>query len=248
MDNKREQHEDTDIGCYRLRSERRRKRDRIGAIEKQLRSLDKRRWELNAQRRALPFIPLEPPVQKGWIRYFVVRDDVARSDKGAFYEGLLAKLNTRDWSYRKDFRVRGRCHGKKVYLVKDQSLREWHEWEFFRQGFTDAEARCFYAEDRYDRHSGRLYRVFVFSEPWRYVLQVRPNIIDKVRLTDPELESEEQRLENNIFRNALDRQIQKVLDGAVYRWRDYAPKPWEGHPYKHWPTGRILDRIKEESE
>ena len=73
-----------DMLCYDLRNARQKKRKRYADFDKQLIQLHKKEKALYVQKRNLGWQPLHPPVQKGWVRYFVVRDDVAKSKYGEF--------------------------------------------------------------------------------------------------------------------------------------------------------------------
>ena len=48
-------------------------------------------------------IPLDKPYQKGFVRFFVVRDDVKQSKDGDFFEGILKKINTYMYSDNRKF-------------------------------------------------------------------------------------------------------------------------------------------------
>jgi hypothetical protein len=82
------------INCSRLKSKRKKKQLVKKDFEKQLIQLSKREKELWKKRRELPLVPLVAPYQKGWQRYFVLREDVARSNDALFYDILLEKINT----------------------------------------------------------------------------------------------------------------------------------------------------------
>lgn len=82
----------------RLKSKRRRKRLSKKAKEKQLIALHHLEMDLWHQKRNLPLVPLEKPYQKGWVRFFVVRDDVQRVDTLGFFTELLEKINNQLWS------------------------------------------------------------------------------------------------------------------------------------------------------
>ena len=77
---------------YRLRSARNKKRDlKKEDKEKRLIQLHKQEVMLWTDRRKLPWVPLAEPYQKGWKRFFVLREDVKRSNNAGFYESLLEK-------------------------------------------------------------------------------------------------------------------------------------------------------------
>ena len=66
----------TTEGLSRLRNLRSRKRIAREDHEKYLRECIKRQKALFKQRRELPLVPLEKPYQKGYVRFFVLREDV----------------------------------------------------------------------------------------------------------------------------------------------------------------------------
>ncbi|MGV3588803.1 MAG: hypothetical protein ACO1OF_17490 [Adhaeribacter sp.] len=86
--------------CYtgRFRSAREKKRLVKLDFEKQLRQLARERCHLLEQKRSLGYEPLKPPVQKGFKRFFVLRDDVAWSPRAAFFQEILDKINTVQYS------------------------------------------------------------------------------------------------------------------------------------------------------
>jgi ribosomal protein S15P/S13E len=247
MDKKLIQEYGQDILCYRFRTARQKKRMQYKDFHKQLIRLHKEDNALYEQKRNLGWEPLLPPVQKGWKRSFVLRDDVARSKQAEFFEKILAKINTHDWSYRKDFKVKKRRLGRKNYVVKEQKLLTPYDWYFMKLGFSDAEKQFFH-EVLYWDNRGRIKAIrYVFNEPWRFVLKVKPNIITKVRIKDAVLESKIARLRNYVKRNDLERQQSRVLHGN-YKWPYWMrnQKRKEVNPLLNKPIYKIVDELKEQ--
>ena len=89
---------------FKIRTKRRRKRASIEAKDKKLIRLYKQEKELRKRKYNLPMIDLSPPIQKGYKRFFVVREDIKRSKLGSFYENLLQKINTFQYSSTKIFK------------------------------------------------------------------------------------------------------------------------------------------------
>lgn len=235
-----------DILCYRLRSARQKKRMQYKDFEKRLVQLDREEKELYRRRKNLGWVPLVPPVQKGWKRFFVLRDDVAKSKDADFFRGILDRINTYDWSHRKNFLVRRRRQGKKVYAVKSQKLKEpWPE-EFAKMGFGEKELKYFDVERRLS-HRGHYHVVFVFNQPWRFVLKVRPNMITKTRERDEVLEARLKAIGNFLVRNDWKWTQMRLMYGSC-KWRHFEDKIKHDEEYlfKNWPLERILDRVKEE--
>ena len=243
MDTKLIQQYGTEILSYRLRTARQKKRMQYEDFDKQLLKIGRRQSKLYAQKRDLGWEPLVPPVQKGWKRFFVLRDDVAISRHSEFFENILKKINTYDWSHRKDFMVKYRRYGTKKYRVKKQSLLRPYEWRFKRMNFTDDEKRFFYEVWETDgRQSAKRY---VFSEPWRFVLRVRPNIIDKVKKRDVLIEKELQEIWNYLDGNCYRRRLNKLLYGSEpggwWKGEDERQK----NVLKNKPLQRILNELTE---
>ena len=87
---------------------------------------------------------------------------------------------------------------------------------------------------------------YVFNEPWRFVLKVSPNIIDKARIRDHELEARTRDIENYIEKNDLNGRRIKLVYGKAYRWwKSVSDEKYnERSPLKNKPITRILDELK----
>lgn len=209
MDTKLIEQYGTEILSYRLRTVRQKKCMQYEDFDKKLLKIDRRRKKLYEQKRNLGWEPLVPPIQRGWKRFFVLRDDVARGKHVGFFENILGKINTCDWSHRKDFLVKYRRYGTKKYRVKKQSLLRPDEWQFNKMAFTDVEKQFFYEVWETDCRK-RLIKRYVFSEPWRFALRVRPNLIDKVRKRDELIEAELEGIWNYLRGNRYCRRLDKL--------------------------------------
>jgi len=247
MDIKFIEQPEVDLLSFRLRTARQKKRAQYKDFEKYLLKLYREEYELNRQIRTLGYRPLVPPVQKGWIRSFVLRDDVAEGKYAPFFQGILDKINTGNWSHRKDFRIRKRKKGRKIYVVKEQFLESPYTYKFRWMGFSEAERRYFDDIPCY-KYGGRLPEMkHVFNEPWRFVLKVQPNMIDKERIVDPELESAIAALRNYLDRNAY-RGMQLHLLYGRRRWRHRreGSRYDEKDPFRNKPLFRVLEELKAE--
>lgn len=219
MDTKLIREYGADILSYRFRTARQRKRARYEDFDKQLIQLNRERHKLLRQIWNLGWEPLVPPVQKGWKRCFVLRPDVARSRHADFFETILKKINTHDWSHRKDFKVKKRRKGRKYYIVKTQFLRKLYKWEMKKIDFSAKELQYFHEVWESDWRRQQVKR-YVFTEPWRFVLQVRPNIIDKVKKRDPVLEARKNEISRWFDRNGYCYRLDKLRGGRYTWWKD----------------------------
>ncbi|MBO9636004.1 MAG: hypothetical protein J7578_23070 [Chitinophagaceae bacterium] len=210
-----------DLLCYRIRSERRRKRDAKKDKDKQLIRLYGEEWRLRRAIDNLPWVPLEQPYQKGWKRFFVLHPEVKRTDRAGFYEALLKKINSVQYKPDKTFTIKKRRKGKKYSKKIGQSLRSYSEydWHPSRCKLTEAERRCFHKEEYWDRYNNKISYRYVVSEPWRFVLQIRPHMITKIKMIDGELESNRQQLENHLRTYHLWPGINRLIWGKNEYWR-----------------------------
>ena len=112
----------TPKGVSRLRNLRSRKRIAREDHEKYLRECIKRQKVLFKQRRELPLVPLEKPYQKGYVRFFVLREDVRQGKQADFFAILLEKINTYQYADTRKFQKKKKRRGKRVYIARKQEL------------------------------------------------------------------------------------------------------------------------------
>ncbi len=248
MDKKIIQQYGEEILCYKLRTKRQKQRMQYEDFDKYLIALQRESEMLFRKKSSLGWEPLNPPIQRGWKRTFVLRDDVAASQYAVFYQRILDRINTSDWSYRKDFLVKKKKRGKKIHVLKTQYLLQPREYQFKKMNFSEEEQRQFYEEFRYDKWKRGLVKCYVFSEPWRFVLRTKPNIIDKTSVKDYVLETRLNEIGSFLEKNNLYPRQCKALS------RSYGHRKWRGYPrytqvdvLKNKSLSVILDIIKDES-
>lgn len=216
-------------GYCKLKTARQKKRLQKEDHDKQLIRLHRRQQELALIKRALPPVPLAVPYQKGWKRIFVLRDDMGRSKQADFYTALLPKINTVNYATEKHFRrkLKRRKNLKRQYEVIPQSLRELSVWEWqHRNKLTEEEKAHFYPKTYWSKDGKTQSVYYVFTEPWRYVLQIRPNMITHATMLDEVLEQEIQEAVNYIRNHYLRPRMTQLVYGrsgppglALYRKR-----------------------------
>lgn len=227
----------------RLRTIRRKKREIVEANDKRIIRLFKERRELEKRKRNLPMIDLNPPIQKGWKRYFVVREDVRRSKQGVFYENLLRKINTTQYSDTKEFRKKKKKAGRKIYEPKKQDLYIIYPHELVKLKITPAELLCFNLKIKEKVINKKIVETYYYEiiESWRFVLRIRPNLIDKVKAHDNELEQRIDELYDALFRDyANHSRLKKLRDYSYDRWGDTEKEKY-ANPLKNKPLQNILE-------
>lgn len=187
----------------RSKSARRRKRDARTDLEKRVRAAYKEWRHLREVRRNMPLLPLPEPYQKGFVRYFVLREDVARSKRAAFFEELLEVVNTYQYSDNRKFEAKKRRRGKRVLVPRKQELENFIEWTFFHSKstryLTEAQRAYFIKVKRYMPLQKEFMDVYEFADPWRFVLRVRPNMITHYRPVDSDLERDIDALDRFVY-------------------------------------------------
>ncbi len=210
---------------FRIRSPRSRKHavreDRI----KQLISLQREERYLDKLNRELGFEPLDPPIQRGFERTYALREDVARSVEGPFYQGILNRINTKQYHPYRHFKQKKNRKGRKIYVPIEQSLQQPEPCSFRKLAFTEKEAACFELYPFYAKGRVTPDWYYRFREAWRFVLKVRPHMIDKRKVESVWIESREQEIEN-------------YLRGGRLRCKLARLKSWRGTRYHSKETGK----------
>jgi hypothetical protein len=115
---------------------------------------------------------------------------------------------------RKDFKVKQKQKGKKVYVDTDQSFPIIEFQQLKKLKLTEQERSCFHRELRYSPNFKKWYNVLAFSEPWKFVLKVEPFMITQVKVLDPSLISEEQQIDNYLRNHELDHKMSRIMHGS----------------------------------
>lgn len=205
--------------------------------------------------RNLGYEELNPPIQRGYKRLFVLTEDTKRNGKAGLYEGILDKLNSVWYSPVKTFqRVKKRKIAKWIFWKRrEQRLRQPEDSEFKKTGqFTEEEKQLFTPVEYYSYGLRRWCVRYVFNEPWRFVLRVKPNIISQVRRKDLELEQYRDELSDRIDRNR-GRMVKTLWGGNTNSWHTMEKKyitreKYKYNPIENKPLYEIMEEYKEEKE
>ncbi|WP_128330484.1 hypothetical protein [Apibacter sp. HY039] len=220
------------IETYRLPSFRWRKRRIIKGKDKKLIQLRREYDKVRMIIENLGFEELETPIRKGYERLFVLREDVKENKKSDYYQNILTKINTYRYSDNKKFtkRKRKKRLSKHKYKLAEiqQILLEPERHHFEKLTFKEDEKKLFILIQYYDYPSRKWKEKYVFSEPWRFVLKVRPHYITKIRKRDCNLENRRNEISQKIHVNIKNKyRLQKIKAGPN-RW-----KSWLGEKEKY---------------
>ncbi|MGM5630600.1 hypothetical protein O2K51_06810 [Apibacter raozihei] len=242
------------IETYRLPSFRWRKRRIIKGKDKRLIQLRKESDKIRMIIENLGFEELETPIRKGYERLFVLREDVRENKKSDFYQNILNKINTYRYSNEKKFakRKRKKRLSKHKYKLAEiqQILLEPEKHHFEKLTFKEDEKKLFILIQYYDYQSRKWKEKYVFSEPWRFVLKVRPYFITKIRKKDWELEKRRDEIDRIIYEDKINSLRLQKIKSRSNRW-----KSWLGEkekyqlnpdPTQNIPLSKIWESYEEE--
>ncbi|PIF44030.1 hypothetical protein CLU96_0958 [Chryseobacterium sp. 52] len=206
---------------HRMRSARNRKRTGKKDVEKQIRQKYKRSKELWLLRRNIPWIPLEKPYQRGFVRFFVLNDEVKRSEDAALFEGILKKINTSMYSESRLFLKKRRKFGRRIYVEKAQKLNciSSYAWTDPNFGLTSGERPYFLKKEEYNPFRKRDETYYEFMEPWRFALRIRPHMITHYKPVDLDLEKEYAELKSYVEQHNIAGLIHKKIYGKSNSWK-----------------------------
>ena len=205
---------------FRLRSLRSKKRIIKKDVEKQIRKKYKHRNELFELRRKIPLMPLQQPYQKGFVRFFVVRDDVKRSKDAGFFEEILSKINTKMYSPTRKFLKKKRKYGRRIYVDREQKLIQlsFHQWNDPKLALTVREKQYFLKRENYCPVRKKHSVYYEFIEPWRFILRVKPNMITHYKPLHSDLEKEIHELDSYLNQQKIQGIVHKAIYGRSNSW------------------------------
>ena len=238
------------IECSRIKSARRKTRLQKEDKEKYIIGLEKKQKILYQQEKDLPWLPLDIPYQKGWKRFFVLRDDVARSRDADFFTELLLKINTTQHANNKSFTKRKKKKRKKIVVDIIQELKSYEDWKWKNIRFcklNEKERILFKPIKRWCNRRKYFYTEYVFSEPWRFVLKIKPHFITHFKMHDNVLEQQIAELENHIENHHLQHKMAKLTKGRKNHHRCWNQNKLKYlHPFKQKALHTILYECEQE--
>ena len=192
--------------------------EKFSARDKWLLALERELHRLNQAFRDAPIIPVERPYQRGWVKFYVLDDEILRRADTAMFRVMLPQINQRVRSRDRTFCNR---HGQPILLrPRIIPTREW-----LKLGWPAKQQRFFgYGHWRLDH------------EPWRPIKwrqhicgfklldlswlreNVQPYLITHQRVDLPDVRSRLAEIENHLeFTRGWDRL--HWLHGRSQWWR-----------------------------
>lgn len=220
--------------------------------DKFLRRLDKESDKLSNEIRNLGFEPLEKPIQAGYKRLFVLTEDTKHVENINFYQGILTKINTVRYSSTKIFekeRTSKRWRRRKRKSKKQTLLEPNHHTFHKCMKFTEDEQRMFYEINYYCHQCKKEHLKYVFSEPWRFSLSIRPNWITEVKRKDTEKEQKLAEIDDYIDQYKNRGRLTKMRGGwGSNRYWPLQREKYKYNPLKHKQNHQLMEEYNDEKE
>jgi hypothetical protein len=241
---------DTTLYPYRLKSARQKKRLQKKDLDKQLLRMERELERLQGIQDNQPVVPLEKPYQKGWIRKFILRPDVAKSDRAVFYQEILDKINSGQRHYDQSFKQPKRNKHRHPYnYTKLPELRtiSRYDWTYNKLELSEEQREYFRRVEFWNEQWYRWDYKYTFSKPELFEIAVLPYIVDKIKLGDALLEQEINYLSYILYESRLTYRFSKIKGRRFrYRWNEYE-NPKYRNPIKNVPLSQIENIFKENS-
>lgn len=191
--------------------------------EKHLRRTLKERNHITDEIRNLGYIQLEHPISAGYKRLFMLTYETGRLKNRDFYQGILNKINTIRYSSTKQFETKrtSRKYKRRKRKKKEQRLLEpEHSSRTFKL-FSKEELNYFYEIKYYCGNCKKYHIKYVFSEPWRFILRIRPHFITKVKRKDSILEQREAELSDWLDQHHNQGWLRKIVWSRKSSWSKF---------------------------
>lgn len=191
--------------------------------EKELIALWKRKMRLSDGRRALNWVELSKPEKWGYKRFFVLREDVAKSREADFLNGLLKLVQSTVISRDKKFERKDYKTKKKMPIHQEINYIDHKTWnKLIADGKLSEKQQSFFEKRwKMNRFGRGGFWAFEFSKPWMFVTAIAPHYITHRMIIDPQLESEIKELSNRIETQNLWPKISKAFGFSNNGWKDY---------------------------
>jgi hypothetical protein len=230
---------DTQNLPYRVKSARRKRRLVIKDRDKQLLKLDRERQSISKDPEYKTVVPLDKPYQKGWKRLFVLKSEIQRSDKAAFYQGIVDEINEVQYHYDQSFKRPKRKGIWHKYIFKElpklHGVSPYH-WQANRSRLNDHQRACFTKVEYWNQHYYRWEHHYEFTQPGLFEVAVLPNMVNTITIGDALLAQRVAWIDDHIQNNYLYARLDKLKDGNRYNgWKNGTEKSKYLNPLKNRP-------------
>jgi hypothetical protein len=194
---------------------------------------------------------LEKPIQRGYKRHFELTESIRKNKQAQFFQGILNKINTIQYSPDKQFKkIRKKRIGRRKYRKTGiQKLQDLDE-RSFRRLLTNEEQLYFYPIEYFNAKARKWLKKYRFAEPWLFELRIRPNMLTKIQKHNWEAEKREKEISDYLEKYRLYTKIEKLKHRYRwdYDWLEPIYKMKNENPLKNVPLHEIMETYKKEKE
>lgn len=191
---------------------------RIAAQDKHLLSLHKEHRKLLNVQRSAPLIELDEPYQRGWVRFFRLRDDASRREDAETLKEILDEINVYQYCRKGTFTQKNKKtgveepigHNPKKYNVKEWCLYKWPP--IYHKYF---EIRL--VTERNWRNQLVRNQRYVFKYPFYFVSHIEKHFVTHQRVGMPEIDARLAEIEDCLYQQDIQGRLDNLL-GFKYRW------------------------------
>ncbi len=197
------------------------KRDYIESRDKKLFRLRKRMNEIYQLERGKPLIQLEKPIQKGFKKDFILRDDVARRRDSNDLQRILGAINHVVYCKNQDFKVK-KWHSNQMEDIP-HNLKHIPANQWDKLGWPEHFKKWFVYEERphVGKYSTFIVKGYWFKYPYMFTTRILPNFITHIKQIDTNLEKEKAEIDQYFTQNNGWQRLQH-LQGRSDPWRSSA--------------------------
>ncbi|WP_394999927.1 hypothetical protein [Acinetobacter sp.] len=209
---------------------RREKRIAKEQFDKKVLSLERENAILWKAKRDIPWIKLDEPIQRGWKRFFVLRDDVARRTDAHIIRDVLKRVNVtqycdneafEEYNWKADQWYEMRHDLKPIGLgecERDVHLTERHRSYLYK------------GSDWFYNHGWKkIVEGYWFKDKWMLAQKIEPHFVTHYQELDAELEAKLAHIHKKLYDDwTAHGRLIKLHGWHNWRWND-----WEReHPDK----------------
>lgn len=179
---------------------RRLRRKYYESRDKELIRLERELLDLYGIRRELPLIKLDQPIHRGYKKFFVLRDDVARRRDAHVFETILKEINTTIYSRTIDFKSKKYHNRQRSEQPHELAHIPKHKWAIL--GWPSYYKKWFYYRAKQvarPYYGYGYYEGYWFGRTWMFDTKIEPYYITHTRQIDPDLESKIKKLKDQLY-------------------------------------------------
>lgn len=194
-------------------------------FDKKVRRASKRINELWKLKNSIPLEPLPQPVQRGFVKTFVLRDDIARRRDAHDFKRILSEINAQVYCKTPDFKVTKWKTGQKVDMQHTVGYISEHRWE--KLDWPSHFKKHFIFTTRHRTSPSGFtftYKGWFFKNEYYFASKVEPHFVTHRRPVNVDIEREKAELEAFMNNNHGWERLSK-LHGSSYRRYDFEKPP-----------------------